>query len=164
MFAGVQKKTSHCPAFVVVTNDDGSIRRVYSYGPQNEGNLRRPGQLVAVGRDAESGTRADDQIAWENRETRGDVRVESLTEMGIADDDVIASGDAVDGELGTRADPGDTRYQVFPRIMPGEGCNSNCAAAGVVEGAREGASGEINPPARTPGWRDPIIPDPDERD
>ncbi|MEM8771162.1 MAG: RHS repeat-associated core domain-containing protein [Pseudomonadota bacterium] len=143
-------------AFVVVTNPDGSVRRTYSYGPQNEGTPLRPGQLVAVGDDPESDTRADDERAWNERDTRDDVRVESLTDMGIEDDDVIASGDALNEQLGTRDDPGDTRYQVFPRAMPGEGCNSNCAAAGVVEGAREGASRDINPPARTPGWRDPI--------
>lgn len=143
-------------AFVVVTDDNGNVVRQFSYGPQNEGQMRNPGQLVAVGDDPNGDTANDDAAAWRERGTRGDVRVESLTEMGIADADVIASGDAVNGELGTRDQPGDTRYQVFPRVMWGEGCNSNCAAAGVVEGAREGASREINPPARTPGWRDPI--------
>ena len=143
-------------AFVVVTNEDGTVRRMYSYGPENERTPRRPGQLVAVGDDDGSRTRRDDADAWAQRGERDDVRVESLTDMGIEDDDVIASGDAMNEQLGTRDQPGDTRYQVFPRVMPGEGCNSNCAAAGVVEGAQEGASGDINPPARTPGWRDPI--------
>ncbi|MEM9013513.1 MAG: RHS repeat-associated core domain-containing protein [Pseudomonadota bacterium] len=144
-------------AFVVVTDDDGNVDRRYSYGPQNEGELRNPGQLVAVGDgDPDSDTGGDDAEAWQDRATRDDVRVVSLTDMGIADEDVIAAGDAIDEQLGTRDQPGDTPYQVFPRIMPGEGCNSNCAAAGVVNGAQEGASRDINPPARTPGWRDPI--------
>jgi RHS repeat-associated protein len=145
--------------FIAVTDEAGELIRQFSYGPENEGSLFNAGQLVAVGDDVESDTRSDDRDAWRDQDSRDDVRVVSLTDMGMSDDDVISSGEAVNDFLGTRDDPGDTEYQVAPRMMFGEGCNSNCGAAGVLEGAQAGSSSEIVPPARTPGWSDPIIPE-----
>ncbi|CAM9982556.1 unnamed protein product, partial [Chrysoparadoxa australica] len=140
-------------AFIAVTDDDGNTVRQYSYEPQNAGQLRNPGRLVAVGDDPASETARDDAAAWADRDGRDDVTFENLNDLGLED------GDAMNEYLGDRDNPGDVPYQVFPRTMPGRGCNSNCAAAGVAEGARDDSSRQIDIPARTPGWRDPIEPE-----
>jgi RHS repeat-associated protein len=123
----------HC--FVVVTNKDGTVRQMYSYGPETN-DRSRPGKLVETQTPGtKSQTALDDQAAWKGGQGRVD-----LTERGLKDDDVIAAGNKVDGLVGTAAHPGPTNYDFAPT---GKGsANSNSGAARLLEEAEKGSSKE----------------------
>ncbi len=144
---------SHC--FIVVTNEDGTVRQRFSYGPENSGLGKDSGSLVDnTGKDTP--TDRDDAIAWRDRDKRSDVKVTDLNELGLEDDKVVAAGQEVTKSLGTNDNPGPTKYSIFPGGAEGK-ANSNSAAAAVIEGAQPGTSSKIDPDGDdrvASGWND----------
>jgi RHS repeat-associated protein len=129
-------------AFVVVTNDKGEVLQRFSYGPSKDGDGGDFGQLVSLtGTDTETNT--DDDLAWSNRGKA--VTVVNLTDKGYKDADVLASGRNMDRALGTRDNPGTTKYKAIPNGKLGNG-NSNSAAMAVVNGAQSNSSKPIERP------------------
>ena len=114
-------------------NNDGSVRERYSYGPQNS-DMLNPGKLVSL-TDTGTDTDIDDKRSWD--EGGKGVVVVNLTYQGFKDDDIIASGENVNAQLGTQSDPGQTNYAAVPNGLSGN-ANSNSGAGAVVEGGKPG--------------------------
>jgi RHS repeat-associated protein len=132
-------------SFVVVTNEKGQVVERFSYGPSSE-SMSNPGQLVSL-TGTDTGTNNDDAAAWSNQ-GKGVVVVD-LTKKGYKDADVLASGQRVNNALGTRDNPGPTKYNAVPDGKPGN-ANSNSAATAVVRGAETSST---NPAKRPAGVR-----------
>lgn len=143
---------NHC--FVVVTSDDGRKRTLFSYGPSNESSSFQPGHLVSVQGDPQSETALNDRKAGERRQLTQWV---DLTELGFEDEKVLEAGLKVDGLLGTKDNPGKTRYFLWPLGDAGY-ANSNSAAARVLEEAKPNSSKDIPMPnGYTPGFDHPEL-------
>jgi len=130
---------NHC--FVVIRNDKGVVTSRYSYGPSTVSCVVcDKGSLVETRSDPDSPTnRSDDAAA---RTGEGVSARTDLTALGISDEAVKKSGDALDARLGTVDKPGGTKYRLFAS-EPNSG-SSNTGAARVVEDAQPGASSKIN--------------------
>jgi len=119
-------------AFVVVTDKQGRVSHRFSYGPSNDF------KLVSL-TNSKTETDRDDKRAWKNRNGNG-VIVVNLTTKGFKDENVIASGQNVDRQLGTNKSPGNHLY--WP-----SGPNSNSAAMAVVNGAERTDTEDVETPS-----------------
>jgi hypothetical protein len=85
----------HC--FIVVTNDDGTERARFSYGPQYDGD-GDSGMLVDVTGSSESETNNDDIEAANNTT---DPEPINLNDEGFTDDKIVSAGEDVNDLLGS---------------------------------------------------------------
>jgi RHS repeat-associated protein len=138
--------------FVVVVDDKtGKVVKRYSYGPQ--GGFWDRGSLVSVSGDGRPVDIADD-AAWERYSSDPvQAREEGVSAVKIeaSDDAVIASGDAMDRQLGDWKSPGNVPYETIPNSQ----ANSNAAAYGVAQKALDSEGGgrqNLPPGTRNPGW------------
>lgn len=135
---------AHC--FILVTNDNGSQRARFSYGPQRN-DIWNPGKLVETNN---SGTNTDLDDAAAVESGKGVFRTIKLNGLGFEDDAVVASGERVDRAVGTPENPGPTDYKLIPNDEAGN-ANSDGGAESVLQEANPEAAERVNWPAGAVG-------------
>ncbi len=141
--------------FVLVVDDDtGEIKARYSYGPSSSG----PGKKLVSLTDTDTKTNITDDksakafLADPEQAAKDGI---SAAKIDASDEAVMDAGEKMNEALGSRENPGDTRYFLVPR-EGGSGANSNSAAYGVAQNAVQsenpGGTQPLPPGTRNPGW------------
>ena len=141
--------------FVLVVDDDtGEIKARYSYGPSSSG----PGKKLVSLTDTDTKTNITDDkaakafLADPEQAAKDGI---SAAKIDASDEAVMDAGEKMNEALGSRENPGDTRYFLVPR-EGGSGANSNSAAYGVAQNAVQsenpGGTQSLPPGTRNPGW------------